>query len=352
MKNKIFLLVLTLSLMFVPSVFAREYEELVPYVNDFTNTLTQTEYSELNQKCAEIETKSTVEIAVVIVENTGDETALEYARILGDLSGVGKRGLDNGIVVLWSIESQRGAIATAKGTMYKVTDSQVNVIGSSNRVYFDRGDVYLGLLNIVNDIGKILIKTENPTSTTTSKAVPVSSNNVGDAVDSTMKASNFVAKGIVFAGMLGLILYIPLKFVNGSSTSYNYDVEEETTEEKGKEAKLPKELPDEFVAKYNLRKDKNGKYFKEVKVKNTTTYVERECSTNWLLWYWVLFHNSHYRYGGKWHHNSEKKSVKRESRTVSRSNDSNDDDDNNSSFSIPSSFGGGGGFSGGGGGGF
>jgi uncharacterized protein len=81
---------------------AYNYPTIVPYVNDFTHTLTQTQIDQLNQHATRIEQNTSYEIAVVLVNTTEGDDRLDYANHIGENNGVGKKATGSGLVVLWT----------------------------------------------------------------------------------------------------------------------------------------------------------------------------------------------------------------------------------------------------------
>ena len=96
-------------------VFAVEYPALKPYVNDYANVLSTSDINALNAEALDIDNCTGVEIAIVTMTSLDGQDPFNYAQHLGDAAGIGKKGLDNGVVVLWVVDVQRGAIATASG---------------------------------------------------------------------------------------------------------------------------------------------------------------------------------------------------------------------------------------------
>jgi len=96
----IYLLFLTLC------TFAQIPEKPYPpklYVNlskEFPNFLSKDEADRIEEKLEQFSRETSNQIAVVVVDDFGGYTAAEYATLLGEKWGVGKKGKNNGIVVL------------------------------------------------------------------------------------------------------------------------------------------------------------------------------------------------------------------------------------------------------------
>jgi uncharacterized protein len=103
-----YLLLLTLS------AFAQIPEKPNPpklYVNlskEFPNFLSKDEADRIEEKLEQFSRETSNQIAVVVVDDFGGYTAAEYATLLGEKWGVGKKGKDNGIVVLIKPTGKQG----------------------------------------------------------------------------------------------------------------------------------------------------------------------------------------------------------------------------------------------------
>lgn len=149
--------------------------KIEPYVNDFAHLLTSDEIAQLNLQADAIEQNTTYEIAIVTIQNTEGQDRIEYANKIGDENGVGKKGKDNGVVVLWSVEDG-GAIATGRFSESILNDAKVVRIGKAARPYFNNKQYYQAFSYILTQLGTEIqiAQTENKTSSTSK---PSSSDN-------------------------------------------------------------------------------------------------------------------------------------------------------------------------------
>jgi uncharacterized protein len=84
-------------------------------VNDFAQVLDASTTAQLNALAAEVEQRTTAELAVVVVRTTAPMTPKEYVTALFNYWGVGKRGSDNGVMVLLALAERRVEIETGYG---------------------------------------------------------------------------------------------------------------------------------------------------------------------------------------------------------------------------------------------
>lgn len=146
------LLFVLLTIILCPSARAA-VPRIEPYVNDFANVLTESQKLQLNQYLDQFEKNTSYEIAVVTVTDMEGDNSVHYANMIGDENGVGKKGQDNGIVILLMPGKEyHYAIATGRGTESIINDAKAGRIGRANEVYFDAGNYYEGLYQIVMNV--------------------------------------------------------------------------------------------------------------------------------------------------------------------------------------------------------
>lgn len=152
MKKILIVIILCAQVLFALSA-AADYPELTGYVNDYAGLLTPPEESALADMISEYEKTSSIEMAIVTVNDTGGEDRIIYASRTGDKNGVGKEGTDNGVVILWSRDNELGgAIATGRGIGSVLNDAKVSRIGRESRELFDSGRYFEGFKKIILEI--------------------------------------------------------------------------------------------------------------------------------------------------------------------------------------------------------
>jgi uncharacterized protein len=121
-------------------------------VNDFANILTTNQIQNLTNQIRIIESVTGAQFAIVTVNSTEGDSTVDYAARIGQQNGVGQAGLDNGIVILWSVQDNAGAIATGRGIGDILNDAKVGRIGRAYRPYFENGSYYAAFSGILNDL--------------------------------------------------------------------------------------------------------------------------------------------------------------------------------------------------------
>jgi len=115
-------------LLAIQGSFALDYPDYVGYVNDYAHLLSAAQASALNQELRDFDNRTTIEIAVVTVDSIGSESPQDYAVNLGNYWGVGKRGKDNGILLLAAMQSHDIWIEVGSGLAGELEDDKVQQI--------------------------------------------------------------------------------------------------------------------------------------------------------------------------------------------------------------------------------
>jgi len=197
-RKSIYILIVMLFILSLQLTSALDYPKLQPFVNDFANLLTPDQISNLDNICASIEKNSSYEVVIVTIKDTGGDGRIAYANHLGETSGVGKSNKDNGLVILWSQDNEKGlAMAPGRGAEAIFNDAKASRILRDHRPLFDEGKYYEGFVAILTDVQKEL---QVPDTTTT-----------------TTSASNGISDSVLWIGIILIIIIIILKIIGRSS---------------------------------------------------------------------------------------------------------------------------------------
>jgi len=99
----------------VAGLGAQVFPRPVGKVNDFAGLLTAEQQQALGTMLEELERDTTAEVAVVTVRALGGLTVEEYANRLFAEWGIGKKGMDNGVLILVSLEDRAMRIEVGYG---------------------------------------------------------------------------------------------------------------------------------------------------------------------------------------------------------------------------------------------
>ncbi|MBN3521161.1 TPM domain-containing protein [Algoriphagus lutimaris] len=92
-------------------------------VNDFTNTLSNSERQQLENKLVAYNDSTSTQISIVMMRSVGQYDISDYAFRLGDAWGIGGSENDNGILILAAMDDRKVFIATGYGMEGAVPDA-------------------------------------------------------------------------------------------------------------------------------------------------------------------------------------------------------------------------------------
>ena len=135
--------------------FARPYN----WVNDFAGVINSEDNERLSRLITDVEQKTGAEIAVVTQDSIAPYDEKDYVNKLFDMWKVGKRGKDNGVIVLLAVKERRWRIQTGYGLEGILPDSVCGQIGRDYMVsYFKEGKYGEGLYNGVAAVAQVIFK--------------------------------------------------------------------------------------------------------------------------------------------------------------------------------------------------
>jgi uncharacterized protein len=160
---QVVLIVLVLFLFVgIISTYPKDLPEPDGWINDFAGVIS-TEYKDkINILLSELEEKTSAEIAVVTIKDIAPYDEKEYARMLFDKWKPGKKGKDNGVLILLAINQRAWRIETGYGVEGILPDGLCGEIGRSYMVpYFKDLRYSEGLYFGINKIANIIANDAN-----------------------------------------------------------------------------------------------------------------------------------------------------------------------------------------------
>jgi uncharacterized protein len=152
-KKMIFWLGLMLC---ISAAFSQELpEKSSTLVTDYTNTLSATEKQQLESKLVAFNDSTSTQIAVVMIQSTGDYDINQYGVGLLRNWGIGTKEKNNGILVLVAMKDRKMSIQTgygAEGALPDIITQQI--IQNDMKPRFKENDYYSGLNAATDDIIK------------------------------------------------------------------------------------------------------------------------------------------------------------------------------------------------------
>lgn len=172
MKKLFFLLgLLVLFLLFVVPTFAQTFPKPVGYVNDFANLYSDSFKNRLEQELRAFDASKSAEIAVVTVQDLQGTTIDDYAVRLFENWKIGKKGQDNGVLVLIAKSEREVRIEVGYGLEPVITDARAGrIIRDRMTPAFKAGDYEEGTQRAVSDLEKYI--SGEPVAETAPPSVP------------------------------------------------------------------------------------------------------------------------------------------------------------------------------------
>ncbi|MEI7590667.1 MAG: TPM domain-containing protein, partial [Deltaproteobacteria bacterium] len=169
MLKKIFFFMLILSLVATSAFGAdKEFPEPVGAINDFANVLPAQQRQTLEIYCQDIYARTGVAIVVATFTNINDQPSEDFANRLYQAWGIGKKGEDNGLLILLAVKERKIRIETGYGVEGILPDGKIGEILDSFVLKHLRNDDYAqGISNAVISIGEIVAQNMNASSPVT-----------------------------------------------------------------------------------------------------------------------------------------------------------------------------------------
>ena len=178
--------------------------ELKPsgFINDYTNTLAAQDREALESLVADIEKETSSEIAVAIINSLEGRSIEDYANEVFNKWGIGKKGKDNGVLILVSMSDRKMRIEVGYGLEPVLPDAVCGrIIRNIMAPRFREGNYYGGISEAIAAIRKS-IKGEPPSSVSGSS----------DRMKILLFLAGWHAFLILFAfllfGIVGIIAYL------------------------------------------------------------------------------------------------------------------------------------------------
>ncbi|MGD0337084.1 MAG: TPM domain-containing protein [Candidatus Omnitrophota bacterium] len=132
------------------------------WVNDFANVVSPEYRQKITAVIQDLEAKTSAEIAVATITSIAPYDEKEYARMLLDNWKPGKKGKDNGVLILLAVKERRWRIETGYGIEGVLPDGLCGEIGRSYMVpYFKTGEYDKGLYAGVSAVARVIAQANN-----------------------------------------------------------------------------------------------------------------------------------------------------------------------------------------------
>ncbi len=132
------------------------------YIYDEDNIIDDSTEKELNKMLVELEQKTETEFAVISVESLLDKSIEDYANNLFNTLGIGKKGKDNGVLLLISRSDKKVRLEIGRGLEGCLNDSKCGRILDDYFVPYRENDEYTKATKLtVSAVLKVLCEEYN-----------------------------------------------------------------------------------------------------------------------------------------------------------------------------------------------
>ena len=147
MKKILLLLAMFLS-------FATQAQNFTPtnWVSDLGNFYTPEQEASLNSTISAYEKKTSIEIGVITIDSLGDNSIEQFALDQFKRLGIGKKGADNGILIVFSMKDRKSRIELGNGMEAFFTDGDSYDALQVVKPHFRAGDYATGTSECINFI--------------------------------------------------------------------------------------------------------------------------------------------------------------------------------------------------------
>lgn len=150
------LFALFLVILLIPSVLAATYSYIGP-VSDYADIITPEWESQITSLTQEIESSTTAEIRVLTIQSLEGQDPSQFAVEIFEEWGIGKKGINNGLLVLVSLEDRNGRIEVGYGLEPYITDAMAGRIARANfPENFRAGDYGKGIYSALVEINGVI----------------------------------------------------------------------------------------------------------------------------------------------------------------------------------------------------
>lgn len=153
MKKIVAMLVALLATLFTVSVLAYTPPPSpapASWISDSSHVLSDEAHARLDAKLRQINQSSANEIAALVLPTLDGADIADVGDITAKTWGVGKKGLDNGVLVVLAIKDRKSRISTGKGVEGDLPDLKTQDILVAARPYLRKGDIE-GALGFIFD---------------------------------------------------------------------------------------------------------------------------------------------------------------------------------------------------------
>jgi len=157
--------VAALAIFFCAFAFALDTSKLKPtgYVNDFAHVIDAGAAAQIEAYCGNVERATGAQIAVVTVDSLEDEPVEDVAVRLFKEWGIGKKGTDDGLLILLAIKDHKNRVEVGYGLEPVITDGYAGGVLRGIRPILRSGNYGGALLAAAQQFGQRIAESKGVT---------------------------------------------------------------------------------------------------------------------------------------------------------------------------------------------
>lgn len=235
------LLTFLLAMSFVASVLsAQNFPSPIGHVNDFAKALNPQTVTQLEKQLRDYKKQTTIEIAILIVPNLQGLEKEDYSERVFKQWGIGVKGVDNGLLILQSINPRKYRIETGYGLEQYLPDATLSAIVAQSFVPYlkqNRFDMaHLQLVNaLIAKLGDKSMDVRNQMLAEKKHQDEVASAKMNESIGEFLLWCLYIALAI---GFVFLVVYVYQQSAKKARLIADYDNNVRTTYQKYREQLL------------------------------------------------------------------------------------------------------------------
>lgn len=134
-----------------------DLKNYIGYISDYAGILSYETKAKLAALSSEIEAKTTSQLAILTIDTAAPLDIETYAVKLFEKWGIGKKGKDNGVLILVAVKDRQVRIEVGYGLEGAIPDALAkNIIEKSMLPFFKSGDYDAGILQGAAAVSKLI----------------------------------------------------------------------------------------------------------------------------------------------------------------------------------------------------
>lgn len=126
-------------------------------ITDLTGTLTAQQRTQLDEKLRSLENRKGSQIAILLIPSTEPETIEQYALRVAETWKLGRKGIDDGLLILAALQDRSLRLEVGYGLEGVVPDAIAKrIISEIMTPYFRQGDYFGGLTAAVDQLSRLI----------------------------------------------------------------------------------------------------------------------------------------------------------------------------------------------------